>query len=90
MLIRVFIGVERSATMGRWVNISSIMIREMKIYTKTGDKGKSSLYSGERVSKASSRFETLGCVDELSSWIGLCREQISASKLLKQDAIVQV
>lgn len=42
----------------------------MKIYTGTGDRGKTSLFSGERVSKASARIETYGDLDELNSIIG--------------------
>lgn len=42
----------------------------MKIYTKTGDKGKTSLFSGERVSKANDRVEAYGDVDELNSVLG--------------------
>jgi cob(I)alamin adenosyltransferase len=44
----------------------------MKIYTKTGDKGKTSLIGGTKVSKSHSRIEAYGTVDELNSWIGLC------------------
>lgn len=43
----------------------------MKIYTKTGDSGKTSLVGGTRVSKASVRLEAYGTVDELNSSIGL-------------------
>lgn len=43
----------------------------MKIYTKTGDTGKTSLVGGTRVSKASVRLEAYGTVDELNSSIGL-------------------
>lgn len=43
----------------------------MKIYTKKGDKGDTSLYGGERVSKSSSRIRAYGSVDELNSIIGL-------------------
>lgn len=43
----------------------------MKIYTKTGDKGETSLYSGERVSKNHIRMETIGLVDELNSMLGI-------------------
>lgn len=47
----------------------------MKIYTKTGDKGTTSLVQGTRVSKADLRIDTYGTVDELNSWIGLIRDQ---------------
>ncbi|MEX2235534.1 MAG: cob(I)yrinic acid a,c-diamide adenosyltransferase [Cyclobacteriaceae bacterium] len=47
----------------------------MKIYTKTGDQGTTSLFGGKRVSKADVRIETYGTVDELNSWIGLLRDQ---------------
>jgi cob(I)alamin adenosyltransferase len=47
----------------------------MKIYTKTGDKGTTSLFGGKRVSKADLRIETYGTVDELNSWIGVLRDQ---------------
>jgi cob(I)alamin adenosyltransferase len=43
----------------------------MKIYTASGDRGKTSLFSGERVSKASRRVEAYGDVDELNSVIGV-------------------
>jgi len=45
----------------------------MKIYTKTGDKGKTSLLSGNRVSKYNLRIESYGTIDELNSFIGLLR-----------------
>lgn len=47
----------------------------MKIYTKTGDSGTTSLICGKRVSKSDSRIEAYGTVDELISWIGLIRDQ---------------
>lgn len=43
----------------------------MKIYTKTGDKGETSLFGGERVSKSSTRLEAYGTIDELNAFIGL-------------------
>ena len=43
----------------------------MKIYTKTGDQGITSLYGGERVSKSHLRIETYGTVDELNAWMGM-------------------
>lgn len=47
----------------------------MKIYTKTGDKGFTSLIGGVRVPKHHIRIESYGTVDELNSWIGLIRDQ---------------
>lgn len=43
----------------------------MKIYTKKGDQGNTSLFGGDRVPKSSARIEAYGTVDELNSWIGL-------------------
>lgn len=59
----------------------------MKIYTKTGDKGETSLLGGARVSKSNNRIHTYGTVDELNSHIGLLRDQEvnnSRSELLYQ------
>ncbi len=47
----------------------------MKIYTRTGDKGHTSLIGGTRVPKYHLRIETYGTVDELNSYIGLIRDQ---------------
>jgi cob(I)alamin adenosyltransferase len=59
----------------------------MKIYTRTGDTGQTSLIGGRRVSKADLRIDTYGTVDELNSWIGLLRDQpVNANRrsLLKE------
>ncbi len=48
----------------------------MKIYTKTGDKGETSLYDGTRIEKDSLRVESYGTIDELNSYIGLARNFI--------------
>ncbi|NYB75322.1 cob(I)yrinic acid a,c-diamide adenosyltransferase [Sedimentibacter hydroxybenzoicus DSM 7310] len=53
----------------------------MKIYTKTGDKGQTSLYDGTRVYKDSLRVESYGTVDELNSSIGF------AMKFVKDEEI---
>ncbi|HEX8377810.1 MAG TPA: cob(I)yrinic acid a,c-diamide adenosyltransferase [Pedobacter sp.] len=47
----------------------------MKIYTKTGDKGYTSLIGGTRVPKYHLRIESYGTIDELNSYIGLIRDQ---------------
>ncbi len=47
----------------------------MKIYTKGGDKGKTSLLGGARVSKAHIRLHAYGTVDELNSYMGLLADQ---------------
>jgi cob(I)alamin adenosyltransferase len=48
-----------------------------KIYTKTGDKGSTSLIGGTKVPKSDLRIETYGTVDELNSWIGLLNDQLA-------------
>jgi len=67
----------------------------MKIYTKTGDKGQTSLIGGTRVPKHHLRIESYGTVDELNSWIGLIRDQevdaLSKSTLLEiQDRLFTI
>jgi cob(I)alamin adenosyltransferase len=47
-----------------------------KIYTKTGDKGNTSLIGGTKVPKSDIRIETYGTVDELNSWIGNINDQL--------------
>ncbi len=59
----------------------------MKIYTKTGDKGQTSLIGGVRVAKHHIRIETYGTVDELNSHIGLVSDSFGdarTSEILKQ------
>ena len=59
----------------------------MKIYTKTGDKGITSLIGGTRVAKHHIRIESYGTVDELNSYIGLINDQDIAAhdkEILKQ------
>lgn len=46
----------------------------MKIYTKKGDAGKTSLIGGTRVPKYNLRIEAYGTVDELNSWMGVIRD----------------
>ena len=47
----------------------------MSIVTKTGDKGKTKLYSGESVEKHDIRIQAVGAIDELNSILGICRSQ---------------
>lgn len=48
-----------------------------RIYTKTGDKGNTSLIGGTKVPKSHLRIEAYGTVDELNSYIGLCRDLLA-------------
>jgi cob(I)alamin adenosyltransferase len=66
-----------------------------KIYTKTGDKGTTSLIGGTKVPKSHLRIEAYGTVDELNSYIGLCRdlltdEQSRAILLESQDRLFTI
>ncbi len=61
-----------------------------RIYTKTGDKGKTSLYGGKRLSKAHIRIEAYGTVDELNSHIGLLRVQPAMADLKAKDTLKNV
>ncbi len=54
----------------------------MKIYTGTGDKGKTSLFSGERVIKADPRIDAYGDLDELNSILGALTAYLSAEEEL--------
>ena len=49
----------------------------MKIYTKTGDKGQTSLIGGTKVSKGHLKIESYGTVDELNSFIGVIRDSFT-------------
>ena len=51
-----------------------------KIYTKTGDLGKTSLIGGTKVPKSHLRIESYGTIDELNSFIGLLNDQITDEK----------
>ena len=53
----------------------------MKIYTKTGDLGETSLFDGTRVSKADPRVDTYGDVDELQAWLGFARAAGAPARL---------
>ena len=55
----------------------------MSIVTKTGDSGKTSLYTGERISKDDIRVEAFGTVDELDSHLGLIKHYIDDRELIE-------
>lgn len=59
----------------------------MKVYTKTGDKGGTSLYGGVKVSKNDVRIEAYGTVDELNSCMGLIRSG-HINEQINQDLII--
>ena len=55
----------------------------IKIYTKTGDKGSTSLIGGTKVPKSHLRIEAYGTIDELNSSIGLCRDLLNDNESRK-------
>lgn len=64
----------------------------MKVYTKRGDKGETSLIGGTRISKYSLRIDSYGTVDELNAFVGLVRDSITAEEgvELKDELISQL
>lgn len=64
-------------------------MRKSKVYTRTGDKGTTSLVGGKRVSKADPRIESYGTVDELNSFIGLLCTEIDDPEDLQFLQFVQ-
>jgi len=61
----------------------------MKIYTKTGDRGSTSLLGGSRVPKHHLRIESYGTLDELNSYIGLLRDQQPSADVKEQLLEIQ-
>lgn len=60
----------------------------MKIYTRTGDTGETSLFDGTRVRKSDARVAAYGDVDELNAWLGLVRAQAVGDDV--SEMIVQI
>jgi cob(I)alamin adenosyltransferase len=60
----------------------------MKIYTKTGDRGETGLFGGERVSKDSLRLNAYGTLDELNAFIGLALTEIKSDKI--KDVLIDI
>ena len=61
----------------------------MKIYTKTGDQGKTSLLGGTRVPKHHIKIESYGTVDELNSWLGVLRDSAKDLSEIETLLIIQ-
>jgi cob(I)alamin adenosyltransferase len=61
----------------------------MKVYTKTGDRGKTSLVGGKRVSKGDLRLDAYGTADELISHIGLLRDEDMVKSYKQQLITIQ-
>ena len=61
----------------------------MKIYTKTGDKGETSLYDGNRVGKDDIRVESYGTIDELNSVLGIAKNYLEDDEAIKRLEIIQ-
>ena len=61
----------------------------MKIYTKTGDRGETSLFGGTRVAKNDPRIEAYGTIDELNSFAGVARASWPSSPIDAQLARIQ-
>ena len=57
------------------------IIRDVKIYTKTGDSGDTGLFDGTRVPKSDPRVAAYGDVDELNAWLGLVRVDVPDDQL---------
>jgi len=62
----------------------------MKIYSKTGDRGETSLFSGERVPKNDLRVEASGMLDELNSHLGFLLAQMEAHETDLQSELRQI
>jgi cob(I)alamin adenosyltransferase len=61
----------------------------LKIYTKTGDAGETSLFDNTRVSKADARVDAYGEVDELNACLGAARAAAPAGELAAQLELIQ-
>jgi len=60
-----------------------------RLYTRTGDKGETTLMGGKRASKTHPRVEAMGDVDELNAAIGIAMAAVSDSKVLELLSMVQ-
>jgi cob(I)alamin adenosyltransferase len=62
----------------------------MKVYTGSGDRGKTSLFSGERIAKSDHRIEAFGDVDELNAVLGMLTNYLPADVPLLADEILKI
>ncbi len=65
------------------------ILRPMKIYTKGGDAGETSLFGGQRVRKDASRVEAYGAVDELNAILGLAAAELEDKDLIEHLRVIQ-
>ena len=71
------------------------MIKKSKVYTRSGDKGLTSLVGGTRVLKSSERIDLYGDVDELNSYVGLIitmlkKQSIEELGRIEKDSLEEV
>ena len=57
----------------------------MQFFNRSGDKGETSLFDGNRINKNSLRIEAYGNLDELNSFVGLAISQINSEEIKKID-----
>lgn len=62
---------------------------EIKVYTKTGDKGTTSLVGGTRVQKDNIRLNAYGTVDELNSFVGVLNDQLEDDQIREWLLVIQ-
>lgn len=62
----------------------------MKVYTKTGDKGTTSLYDSTRISKDSLRVESYGTIDELNSSLGIAKNYVDHDEIREYIEKIQL
>jgi len=62
----------------------------IKVSTKTGDAGQSGLISGERLGKQHLRFQAIGDVDELNSWLGLIVAKFASEFAIHKEFLLEV